>query len=245
MLAPGDWHFGAMEFNAAEVNQALRITASSPAWVRFYASEAHRDADAARGAMTPTGDHGVLLEAHLEASSLTQVLSPAASLFNITELAGPIFYAVENMSADTVPVTVTVLAKGLPGAALGGSDAAVYTRTTPSIANGATNVGSMVLSSAEVHQALKISSDVPARVRFYATTAQRTADLARPLGTDPTGNHGVLLDVVLRSEEDLQKILTPSPLLFDSTAFGAVPVTITNMSGATDTVTVSLTAKGV
>ena len=41
---------------------------------------------------------------------------------------------------------------------------------------------------------LKISTNKRARVRMYGDATKRTADLARAIGTDPSGDHGVLLD---------------------------------------------------
>lgn len=48
----------------------------------------------------------------------------------------------------------------------------------------------------------------PLRARLYASSAHRTADLARPIGTDPTGDHGLFLEVVLDAAEELT--LSPS-----------------------------------
>jgi len=41
-----------------------------------------------------------------------------------------------------------------------------------------------------------VATNRPARVRAYSTSAHRTADASRAVGTDPTGNHGCLLDLV-------------------------------------------------
>lgn len=60
---------------------------------------------------------------------------------------------------------------------------------------------------------------------------QRSADLSRPVGTDPTGNHGVLLDLELTPGK-LEYVITPSVALFAPAGFGAIPATITNKSGA-------------
>lgn len=60
--------------------------------------------------------------------------------------------------------------------------------------------------------AYKITSNRPARVRFYTTTAKRDADASRAIGTDPTGDHGVLLDVVFTSSM-LSLDLSPTVML--------------------------------
>jgi hypothetical protein len=119
-----------------------------------------------------------------------------------------------------------------------------YTKTTASLANGAYETGTFTLSSAEVHEALVVTADRAARVRFYATTTQRDADVARAIGTDPTGNHGLLLEVVLTSGQ-LTYDISPNAVLFNRSSIGsAVPVTITNTSGSTSTVLVTVKAKG-
>lgn len=45
-------------------------------------------------------------------------------------------------------------------------------------------------------RAYRIITNRPARVRLYATAAQRDADVDRAIGVKPTGNHGRLLEVV-------------------------------------------------
>lgn len=44
--------------------------------------------------------------------------------------------------------------------------------------------------------AFKVGADKAGRLRVYATAAQRAADAARAIGTDPVGNHGLLLEIV-------------------------------------------------
>jgi len=119
-----------------------------------------------------------------------------------------------------------------------------YTKTTASLADSASESGTFTLGSSQVHEALTVTADRAARVRFYATTAQRDADTARAIGTDPTGNHGLLLETVLTAG-NLAYTVSPSARLFEQSAFGSVPVTITNTSGSTSTVLVTVKAKGV
>jgi len=244
VLSDQDMLEGLYVMSAAEVHQALAVASDRAVRIQFYATEAQRAADISRlPGMDPHGNHGVLLDLVLPAGQLTQILSPAAVLFAAVGY-GPVPFRITNLSGSASTVTVTVTAKGLPGTAHGGTDAATYVKTTASMANGANEQSLYTLSSAEVHYALSITADKASRVRFYATAAARSADVARPKGTDPTGNHGVLLDVSFVPGE-LTKILTPSALLMALGTFGAVPVTITNESGSAAAVTVELTAKGV
>src|SRR3954469_5825463 len=55
----------------------------------------------------------------------------------------------------------------------------------------------------------KIVTNRPARVRMYPTAEMRDNDLARALGTKPTGNHGRLLEVVT-TPLVLELILSPA-----------------------------------
>ena len=79
------------------------------------------------------------------------------------------------------------------GAAGGERSTATY--TTASLAAGATeSSGTVTLPpSAAI---LRLATDHPARVRLYLSDAYRTADLARNVAVDPSGDHGCVLEVV-------------------------------------------------
>lgn len=67
--------------------------------------------------------------------------------------------------------------------------------TVGPIASGGTSAVSFDLDPDVLGAALlKISTNKRARVRAYGDAAARTADLSRGIGTDPTGDHGLLLD---------------------------------------------------
>src|SRR6188472_1208505 len=66
--------------------------------------------------------------------------------------------------------------------------------TTGSLADGATETG--LISIAPSYELLRIQTSAPARVRLYASTAQRDADAARLSTVDPTGDHGLLFEFV-------------------------------------------------
>lgn len=117
-------------------------------------------------------------------------------------------------------------------------DTEVY--TTASLADDAEETGTVTL--AKGYRLLRIATDVAARVRVYTTAAKRTADAARAVGVDPTGDHGVVLDAVT----------TGALLAFDlsptvdgwnneSTPSASIPIAVQNLSGTTDTVAVTFT----
>jgi hypothetical protein len=90
------------------------------------------------------------------------------------------------------------------------------------------------------YRLLKVETDVPARIRVYASAESRTADASRAIGTDPSGVHGVILDLVTTGST-LVWWLSPVVDGYTSNAGDTVPLAITNLSGSTDTVTVTFT----
>lgn len=90
------------------------------------------------------------------------------------------------------------------------------------------------------YRLLKVETDIAARVRAYTDTASRTADAARAVGTDPTDEHGVILDFVTVAG-NLAWWLNPVVDGYTTAGTDTVPLIITNLSGSTDTVTVTLT----
>lgn len=49
----------------------------------------------------------------------------------------------------------------------------------------------------------ELEADKACRVRLYRTAAYMAADLARPIGTDPTGDHGLIVEVVFEEAESV------------------------------------------
>lgn len=85
----------------------------------------------------------------------------------------------------------------------------------------------------------KIGTNVPARVRMYPTAAMRDADLYRPIGQKPSGNHGRLLEVVTTLEIS-ELVLSPA---VDATSIDAFDpifyVSVTNLGDAPTAVAVT------
>ena len=108
--------------------------------------------------------------------------------------------------------------------------------TTGSLADGAYEED--VLAWHPSVRLYKIETDIPARVRVYASTAHRDADADRPVGTKPTGDHGRLFEFVT-IPTDLVWTLSPIVDMSSDVDDGQYGITVTNMSGSTDTVTVT------
>lgn len=106
--------------------------------------------------------------------------------------------------------------------------------TTPTLSSGAS--WASTISGPAGFRLLNIATSAPARVRVYVTVAQRDADVARPTGTDPAGDHGCLLDFVTTTG-DLAWSL--SPVVDGVVTGGAIPITITNLAAASAAITVT------
>ena len=131
--------------------------------------------------------------------------------------------------------------QGPPG--IDGADGGLVARTTTSHTTASlpsNNTENVSLTLKPGYRLLCIETDRAARVRAYDSTASRTADASRPVGTDPTGQHGVIVDVVTTAEA-LKWWLNPVVDGYTTDAGDTVPLSVTNLSGSTGTVTVTLT----
>lgn len=87
---------------------------------------------------------------------------------------------------------------------------------------------------------LKVQTDRAARVRIYTDAASRTADASRAEGTDPTADAGVIAEVITTGAATV--LISPGAFGFnnESTPTTTIPCRITNKSGGTSTVVVTL-----
>lgn len=165
--------------------------------------------------------------------------------------APPLFgFIVPAVGDSPVPVTSISVAEitwewAVPAAALVEAFQPKWTRTTSqvtteSLADDAADDTTVELAAG--YRVLAVETDVPARVRLYATTAHQAADSARGIGVDPEGNHGVYLDVVTTSEV-LTVVTSPAVdgVSMADPPTADIPVTITNLSGGTAAVTATFT----
>jgi hypothetical protein len=111
--------------------------------------------------------------------------------------------------------------------------------TTSSIANAAEE--NLDITGYKGYALLKIQTDRAARVRVYTDAASRTADASRAEGVDPTADAGVIAEVITTGAETV--LISPGAIGFnnESTPTTTIPTRITNKSGGTSTVTVTLT----
>lgn len=119
------------------------------------------------------------------------------------------------------------------------------TITTASIANLVSEQGFVTIGRS--FAIVKIVANVACRVRLYSTVAQANADLSRPATQTPVFGtaHGVIMDFVLNASVGLTFICSPEVYgaNVESSPSSSISYTVENLSGATQSVVVTLTAK--
>jgi hypothetical protein len=114
------------------------------------------------------------------------------------------------------------------------------TFTATDLAAGA-GVDVSLVGKARSARLLAISTNKPCRFRLYDSSTKRTSDASRAIGTDPTGDHGVMLDYV---STDTQLASSLSPLVDVANRDGTLDTffgRITNTGSASQTITVTVT----
>lgn len=199
----------------------------SPAWANLTGVPTTRDGFGITDVYTKTEtDAELAAKAPLASPVLTGVpeAPTAASGDNTTQI------------ATTAFVQDAVASAG--GAALGRNSVSI---TTTSLAPGATD-NSHTAPIGKSGVIIRVETDRPARVRLYATAAALTADTARPAGTDPTGEHGVLLDLVTTATT-LDFVLSPKVVYSsdETTPSSNISMAVQNLDTSASTVTVVIT----
>lgn len=112
--------------------------------------------------------------------------------------------------------------------------------TTASLAADAT--GTINITGYKSYALFKIQTSAAAWVRLYVDAASRTADSSRSEGNDPLPGSGVIAEA--RTSGAQTVLLSPGTIGFnnDSTVSDTIYVAVTNRSGSTQTITVTLTA---
>lgn len=110
--------------------------------------------------------------------------------------------------------------------------------STASLAPDAEEIGTVDLAPG--WRIYKVTTNRPARVRFYTSTTQRSLDLGRDIATDPDleSDHGLLLEV-LTATGFLSMELSPEVDGYCPTGI-AVPYAVQNKDAGSGIVTVTL-----
>jgi hypothetical protein len=112
--------------------------------------------------------------------------------------------------------------------------------TTSSLAANAT--GTINITGYKSYALFKIETSASAWVRLYTDASSRTADSTRSEGNDPLPGSGVIAEARTNGAETV--LITPGTIGFnnDNTVSDTIYVAVTNRSGSTQTITVTLTA---
>lgn len=152
-------------------------------------------------------------------------------------ISGDYKYQCQSHGAMNGTITVEAAAGGGGGASL---SRVTEAETTASIANGA--AGNVAYADLGKSYALyTVHTDKEAWIRIYSDTASRTADASRNQGDDPAEGAGIVAEFVATSANTEFKV-TPAVYGYVDDGETTIPVSITNNSGSTGTVTVTLTA---
>jgi hypothetical protein len=87
----------------------------------------------------------------------------------------------------------------------------------------------------------KINVSAAAWVRLYTNAAARSADSVRSITSDPTSDAGVIVEVITTGSQTV--VLSPAVLGYndENPVTTNIPASVTNLSGQTATITVTLT----
>lgn len=110
--------------------------------------------------------------------------------------------------------------------------------TTASLANNA--AGNLDIMGFKSYALMAIQTDRAAWVRIYANGASRTADSSRNQNTDPAPDAGVIAEVITTGAQTV--IISPGVFgfNFEGTPTNNIPCAVTNLSGSTSAVVVTL-----
>jgi hypothetical protein len=128
---------------------------------------------------------------------------------------------------------------GAGGGGVGLTSRLTVNGTTGALANGAS--GNITISGYKSYALLKIQTSNAAWVRIYTSAAAQSADSSRTSGNDPVPGAGIIAEVI--NTGATTQPITPATIGFndDGTVSGNIYVTVTNQSGASNAITVTLT----
>lgn len=112
---------------------------------------------------------------------------------------------------------------------------------TASLVVGAAQTG--VVALAKGFRVLKVATDKPAWVRLYTSPTKRDGDAARLVNVDPTGDHGVILEVITKAGQLSYELVSPTPSGFsgENPPSANIAYRISNVDSSAGPVTVTFT----
>jgi hypothetical protein len=135
--------------------------------------------------------------------------------------------------AKTDPTTITISATS-----------SLATRTSAGVATGSFASGSTLntaITGFKGYILYTVQVSHACRVRIYTDTASRTADASRAEGVAPAAGAGLVAEVITAGAAT--RIIAPAAAGFNVEAIPttAIPISVTNKSGSTNNITVTLT----
>ena len=116
-----------------------------------------------------------------------------------------------------------------------------FSTTTSSLTNNSSAFPN-ITGAYKSYLLFKIQTDRAAWVRVYTSIAARSADSSRSIDVDPLPGSGVIAEIITTGAST--QVLTPAVIGFndEATPVNTIYLSVTNRSGTTGTVTVTLTA---
>jgi len=140
-----------------------------------------------------------------------------------------------SIATDTGTDTITISATAVSGL----ESRSTAAGTTSSLSNGAS--ADLNITGFKGYALYKIQTSVAAWIRLYTDAASRTADASRLETVDPTAGSGVIAEVITTGNQTI--LMSPAVMGFnnETSPTTTIPVRVTNKSGSTTAVTVTLT----
>lgn len=188
---------------------------------------------------TITGSGGATITGNVQVGNLTVTSNASHGNLNVT-------------GAVTASGNITgsyILGNGafLTGVTTGGGGGGGGTRSnvtvgTGTIANAATTTTNALMSKG--YAIYKIATSAAAWVRVYTSTTTMAADSGRAITTDPQPGSGVIAEAITTGANVV--LMSPATIGFNdnATVNNLIPVSITNLSGASTNVQVTFTYIG-
>jgi len=149
----------------------------------------------------------------------------------LTIAAGSGITVTTNDSTDTITIAATAVS--------GLESRSTAAGTTSSLANTAS--ADLNITGFKGYALLKIQTSVAAWIRLYTDAASRSSDSSRLEGVDPSPDAGVIAEVITTGNQTI--LMSPAVMGFnnENTPTTTIPVRVTNKSGSTAAITVTLT----
>lgn len=181
---------------------------------------------------------GIKVGANLSINPVTGVLDSNPGSYTLPTASASVLGGIKIGSG------LTIDANGVVDVNVGGGNTLTsrqaLSKTSTSIVDNATE--NLNITGFKAYSLFAIETSAAAWVKVYTTAAARTADVNRSEGNDPAPGSGVIAEVRTFGAETVQ--ITPGVIGFnyDATPTTDIYVSVTNRSGATTPITVTLTA---